>query len=240
MSEDHNLATVCFVSDTHNRHDFECRRADVLIHCGDLTNHGSIRELVQGFAWLDRQPHKHVAFLPGNHDLGLDPDHRGGMDAEDMLWLLRQLYPRVTILEAGMNAVGPLVVAAAPWMHLQGWGFYTEQDVIKDGVERIIASKGKPHVLVSHDPPFGTLDRAEGRLSRTTGKWRPEGSVGQTHYRQLGNALGAQVHAFGHIHEWAGESERDPVTGLLYLNVARLERDYTTPAHDGMIATIDL
>jgi 3',5'-cyclic AMP phosphodiesterase CpdA len=40
---------------------------DVLIHCGDFTNHGSLSEVREFAAWLSTLPYKHIIVVPGNH-----------------------------------------------------------------------------------------------------------------------------------------------------------------------------
>lgn len=40
---------------------------DVLIHCGDFTNHGSLSEVREFAAWLTTLPYKHIIIVPGNH-----------------------------------------------------------------------------------------------------------------------------------------------------------------------------
>lgn len=40
---------------------------DVLIHCGDFTNHGSLAEVREFAAWLATLPYEHIIVVPGNH-----------------------------------------------------------------------------------------------------------------------------------------------------------------------------
>ena len=66
--------SICFITDTHNRHDFTPKPADVLIHTGDMTMYGYPDEIAEGLLWLQRQPHRHKAWLPGNHDMAMESD----------------------------------------------------------------------------------------------------------------------------------------------------------------------
>lgn len=62
------MKIVC-ISDTHMSHDaIEVPPGDVLIHAGDFTCGGSLKE-VAGFAnWFAGLPHKHKVLVAGNHD----------------------------------------------------------------------------------------------------------------------------------------------------------------------------
>ncbi|KAK8859194.1 Metallo-dependent phosphatase-like protein [Apiospora arundinis] len=61
---------VC-ISDTHNC-TVKVPAGDVLIHSGDLTNTGSLKELQKQIEWLARQPHEVKIIVVGNHDTTVD------------------------------------------------------------------------------------------------------------------------------------------------------------------------
>ncbi|KAH9909933.1 Metallo-dependent phosphatase-like protein [Xylariomycetidae sp. FL2044] len=61
---------VC-ISDTHNRI-VPLPRGDVLVHCGDLTNHGSARELRRQIRWLEGSDFECKIVVARSHDLTLD------------------------------------------------------------------------------------------------------------------------------------------------------------------------
>ncbi|RYP73775.1 hypothetical protein DL770_007723 [Monosporascus sp. CRB-9-2] len=63
---------VC-ISDTHNC-TVKLPEGDVLIHCGDLTNKGSITELSKQVAWLEKAEFECKLVVAGNHDLTLDAE----------------------------------------------------------------------------------------------------------------------------------------------------------------------
>ncbi|KAJ9637145.1 hypothetical protein H2201_008307 [Coniosporium apollinis] len=66
------IRIVC-ISDTHNQTP-KLPKGDVLIHAGDLTNHGSITELRKVVAWLEKADFQAKIVVAGNHDITLDPD----------------------------------------------------------------------------------------------------------------------------------------------------------------------
>jgi hypothetical protein len=49
-------------------------KGDVLIHCGDLTNQGSLSELTKQVQWLEKADFECKIVVAGNHDLTLDTD----------------------------------------------------------------------------------------------------------------------------------------------------------------------
>jgi predicted phosphodiesterase len=64
-----------FISDTHSLHDrLTLDAGDVLIHCGDLTNKGSLED-VENFAnFIGKQDFKHKIVIAGNHDFCFEDD----------------------------------------------------------------------------------------------------------------------------------------------------------------------
>jgi 3',5'-cyclic AMP phosphodiesterase CpdA len=73
----HTTITCVCISDTHSRHASlaDVPTGDILIHAGDLTDHGTIDEILDFFAWFLSQPHQHKVFVAGNHDHSLEPGH---------------------------------------------------------------------------------------------------------------------------------------------------------------------
>ena len=64
------VSVVC-IADTHNSQSV-LPRGDVLVHAGDLTQSGSLKELQSTLAWLSAQPRSVKVVIAGNHDLLLD------------------------------------------------------------------------------------------------------------------------------------------------------------------------
>jgi predicted phosphodiesterase len=64
---------IVILSDTHGEHRrVRVPQGDVLIHCGDLATRflgeDKIGNAKDGLDWLNEQEHKHILFVPGNHD----------------------------------------------------------------------------------------------------------------------------------------------------------------------------
>lgn len=68
------IRVVC-ISDTHTNTP-SIPDGDLLIHAGDLTNAGNIKEIQAQLDWLNSLPHRHKVFIAGNHDSYFDPKSR--------------------------------------------------------------------------------------------------------------------------------------------------------------------
>ena len=68
------IQTILCLSDTHNRHRSlrHLPEADVLVHCGDFTEHGTEEEALDFLNWLCDLPYRHKLFTIGNHDVDVD------------------------------------------------------------------------------------------------------------------------------------------------------------------------
>ena len=72
------VKVVC-ISDTHtNTQDIP--NGDVLIHAGDLTNAGTVKEVQAQLDWLAGLPHREKILIAGNHDSYFDAKSRKDED----------------------------------------------------------------------------------------------------------------------------------------------------------------
>lgn len=71
-----NPVSIVCISDTHNSQS-KLPDGDILIHVGDLTQSGSLKELEAALAWLRSQSHPTKIVVAGNHDLLLDAGRDG-------------------------------------------------------------------------------------------------------------------------------------------------------------------
>ncbi|KAF2432682.1 Metallo-dependent phosphatase [Tothia fuscella] len=76
------VRVVC-ISDTHTHTWDDIPSGDILIHAGDLTNAGTIKELQHQINWIDSLPHKHKIAICGNHDTYLDTKSRKHLTEEE-------------------------------------------------------------------------------------------------------------------------------------------------------------
>ena len=65
---------VPLAADAYDRRPFQAPlpRADILIHAGDLSNHGSVAGLAVTYRWLRQADAELKLVIAGNHDVGLD------------------------------------------------------------------------------------------------------------------------------------------------------------------------
>eukprot|EP01065_Artemidia_motanka_P010077 TRINITY_DN1527_c1_g3_i1.p1 TRINITY_DN1527_c1_g3~~TRINITY_DN1527_c1_g3_i1.p1 ORF type:complete len:345 (+),score=102.27 TRINITY_DN1527_c1_g3_i1:41-1036(+) len=130
---------VC-VSDTHTMHDAlpPLPPGDVLVHCGDFTNSGTVEEVESFARWLAAQPHPVRVVVRGNHECR--PWAKVRADLTPVADV-----PGVTVLgNAEFKELAGVTFLGMPW------GSYTP-----DGFRRC-------DVLLSHAPPQGVLDAGGG------------------------------------------------------------------------------
>ena len=64
---------IIAISDTHGLHeDLILPEGDLIIHGGDISDHGSKEEVVNFLNWFSNLNYSHKLFIGGNHDIFLD------------------------------------------------------------------------------------------------------------------------------------------------------------------------
>jgi Icc-related predicted phosphoesterase len=195
-----NLRIVC-ISDTHGLHRrLSIPDGDILIHAGDFMVHGrSISEVDDFNEWLGELPHKHRIVIAGNHDLLFE-----SRPAEARTHLTNAIY---------LESSGTKVEGIRFW----GCPVTPVLSQMAFAVERGAASRkywdqipAGTDVLVTHGPPFGTLDKDD---------------IGGPHMgcQELTRAIiriKPRLHVFGHVH---GSYGREPgPNGTAMVNCALL------------------
>ena len=211
------------ISDTHGIHDkIQLPDGDVLIHCGDSTNHGSLTELVSFLNWFKKRPHKHKIMISGNHDFII----------EDKPETLKELIPtNIEYLEDSWVEIEGKIFYGSPWVpQFFNWAFMEDRgDNIAKHWDKMI---DKIDVLITHGPPYGHNDLAPPVFNN-----RPAWShVGCFELLKKVYEVQPKVHVFGHIHEGYGMSSSDEVP-TLFINAAcminnhaeRFKRGYNKP-----------
>jgi Icc-related predicted phosphoesterase len=183
---------IVAMADTHLQHDdLVVPGGDILVHAGDMLQHGSLDELERAADYLRALPHPIKIIVAGNHDVCLE---RRPAEA-------RALLSDFIYLEDEAATASGLVFYGSPWQPMwRVWAFGAPR-----GAE--LASKWakipeRVDVLVTHGPPYGYGDRI-------TWKGRQR-HVGCADLRARVEAAPPRFHLFGHIHQdrglWTSEA----------------------------------
>src|ERR1700675_4211605 len=97
------------ISDTHNAHSkVTIPECDILIHAGDESFQGTKKEIEEFAQWFDKQPAKHLIWIPGNHSLGFEKHYPSSQE-----WI-EKWSPRTKILLNSCVTVEGLKVFGSP------------------------------------------------------------------------------------------------------------------------------
>lgn len=216
------------LSDTHSMHSaVNVPPGDVLVHCGDFCNHGTLAEFKDFMAWFGAQPHDHKVVIPGNHDLICEKNLPGcrafvppGVD----------LLVNEEVMIDGKKFYGsPVTPQFGNWAFMKPRGKYIAK------VWRQIPNDVR--VLITHGPPFGAGDLAP-----------PYWTVSPKHagclellkrlqqiYKGANNR--PFIHLFGHIHDGYGVTSSDEFGGSTFGNAAICDEHYR-PVNAPLVMTI--
>lgn len=202
-------------------------KADVLLHCGDLTNVGGLPNFAKALNMLKEIDAELKLIIAGNHDLELDKAYwqekskspASSGDPED--------HARATNIMTGALAAEAGVAYLAEGTHtftlkngatfkiyaspytpaISDWAFayqpnqdrYNSPAHLAKGVKSI-GPNPIPHdvdIIMTHGPPRGILDLCS------------QGHVGCPNLLQAIRRVKPRMHCFGHVHEGAGVEEID-------------------------------
>ena len=184
---------ILHISDTHGCH----RRlktlpeADVIVHSGDITLTGGADEALDFMKWFCDLPYAHKVFIAGNHDFCLHEGEPDGLEAN-----CHYLRNDSVVID-GLKFYGiPLSVETAA-----SGTIAANYAAIPDDID----------VLITHQPPIGILDHAEGY------------GYGSPELRDAVLRIHPRAHLFGHIHDAVGIVS---VAGAVFSNGAVLDGNY--------------
>lgn len=229
---------IC-ISDTHNNQP-KLPDGDVLIHAGDLSQSGSLKELQEQLSWLRSQMHPVKVVVAGNHDLLLDQnqDGNGGRTASERQQLdwgdIIYLQDSLTTVKCANGR--SLRIYGSPYSPRHGnWAFQYPRDanIWKDRIPE------KIDVLITHGPPKAHLDLL---------------NLGCQHLLEELWRIRPMLHVFGHVHEGHGSEwlqfdalqaafENTVIAGGGILNLINVVRGYLSalirPAKEAQCALIN-
>jgi Icc-related predicted phosphoesterase len=174
---------ICLISDTHGLEEqLTLPEADVLIHAGDMTSNGKLKQ-VQDFAnWFQKQPHKYKIVIAGNHDWALEAFMK-----EECEFAARDIFGSAIYLRDSEVIINGVKFYGSPWQPtFYNWAFNADRGPdIKKYWDKIPENTD---VLITHGPPMGILDRV----------WHE--SVGCADLTSAVMKIKPKIHVFGHIH----------------------------------------
>jgi len=190
---------VLVISDTH---ELEYRMyaniwppADVLVHCGDVTNCGSPFAFEQFNEWLGELDYKHKLMVIGNHDV--------------MNWSDRESYEKLLSNAVVLNRTGVTING------VRFWGYDWTDVYFNPGpnAEQIMLEyehiPEDTDVVITHMCPRSILDKTiDGR------------EIGSTSLLEKVYGARPQFHLFGHCHDRQAIHEEN---GITFVNAAMID-----------------
>jgi Icc-related predicted phosphoesterase len=185
---------VVVISDTHLRHDgWDVPDGDILVHCGDHTVWGTVREVSAALEWFAALPHRRKVMVAGNHDFLFQRDLR-------TVWKML-VDKRMAYLQDNGIAMMGLRIWGTPWSRTRSgdWAFNNDGGPgIQKAWEKIPEDLD---LLISHSPPGGILDAAY-----------DADTTGCPLLMEAVRRAAPKYHVFGHIHESYGRKVVGPTT----------------------------
>ena len=205
------MTRIVSISDTHGLHfGIKIPDGDVLIHAGDFSSEGNVRDAMIFLRWFNTHPHPTKIFIAGNHDwiCEKDPSLFRGLLTE---------FPDLTYLEETSCTINGLKFFGSPIQpFFYNWAFNRHRgeeikhhwDIIPDDTD----------VLITHGPPYGICDKAY-RVGFDTTE-----NVGCKDLLDATLRIAPKLHIFGHIHFDGQTNYIGPKT--TYANVSMLNEAY--------------
>jgi hypothetical protein len=190
LEDDPNRTPLRFVvmSDTHNYHDLKTiPDGDVLLHCGDMSNHGGLKYEIAPFnEFLGKLKHRYKVVICGNHEQGIFAKYGADTDR-----IHNECFPNAThVLLDNFVVIEGIKIYGSPWVPLllrdqrdtsDGSGWYRGNQQLQ---EKWALIPDDVHVLMTHAPPYGVLDGEHGCKELI---------------KVLPNLKQLRVHTFGHV-----------------------------------------
>jgi len=219
-----NSTRFVAISDTHSKQYkmTELPMGDVLLHAGDFTMTGFIKEIKDFAKYIKMQPHKHKIVIAGNHDIILDKNfytteninrfHRFH-DKQDPNEAIKEIESCCIYLLDSKVVVEGWTIWGSPWQPFYcDWAFNLDRGPSIKEKWDLIPSDGID-ILLTHGPP------------QLHGGYTIKGE--DTGCKDLYDAIKRVkplVHVFGHVHEGYGVTMDDTCT---YINASICTFNYT-------------
>lgn len=196
---------LCIISDTHSRHHLikELPNADVIIHCGDISNIGGEYEIYNFFYWFSNLiQFEYKIMIAGNHDFLFEKNKS----------LVLSMKPNnVIYLEDSEVIINNTKFYGTPVSKIfNNWAFNRDNKKLQKHWEAI---PDDVDVLITHEPPYGILDLGVSN--------KHIGSISL--YNEVVNRIKPKLHCFGHAHNSYGKIIKNDIT---FINSSILDSLY--------------
>lgn len=180
------MTKVVLISDTHTFHrEITMPPGDIVIHAGDYTHTGNVREYTPFLDWFSSLPYKHKVLINGNHEREVEKDP----------YLFKSAIPEnITYLENSGCKIEGLRIWGSPYTPEFGnWGYsYRGEEEAKAIWSQI---PDNTDILVTHGPAYRLLDYSTYKVSERTDQ-----NVGCKVLRKAIETIHPKLHVCGHIH----------------------------------------
>lgn len=221
---------IVAISDNHCQNlltKWDLPEGDVLVHAGDLTAIGDERQIEKMARQLSKLGERYyiVIFVPGNHDKLFANDRTRAIN-------IMNSYGVTTLIDEGLIFNG-INFYGTPWMQLQ------PEDLLKLEPEAVAFSRldcrerydripSSTHVLVTHQPPGGILDKMK------NGENIGSSQLASAIHRKLDVMSHPVVFIFGHNHTGHGMVDN---IGRRFYNVSLCDEKYQ-PCYEPTVITL--
>jgi Icc-related predicted phosphoesterase len=220
------MKVIC-ISDTHCQLEkVSIPDGDILVHSGDLTYSGNIKEISKELFELSkhRGRFKEIVLVEGNHDwLGFhNPTYMDEMCKDNGITLLRDSGKIID----GVNFYG------VPWQpEFRNWAFNLPRGkALKEKWDLI---PDDTNVLITHGPPMGIMDGVE-KFNCQKGEIEIEHVGCVDLYNKAIQLKELKIHVFGHLHFGYGTQKLGNTT---FINASTCTEQYR-PTNSPIIISI--
>jgi Icc-related predicted phosphoesterase len=203
---------IITISDTHTKHNqipLEwLEPADMIIHAGDISSMGSLREIENFCNWFDRlDQYDHKIFIAGNHDWGFQERPTEAMEIVNS-------YKTIKYLKDSSIVCDGVKIYGSPWQpEFFNWAFNLKRGAKLQEKWDLIPLD--TDILITHGPAYGRGDFIPGPRG---------GYVGcENLLDTIVTKVNPKVHIAGHIHCGYGESFAG---NTHFINAATLNESY--------------
>lgn len=190
---------LLLLSDTHGQHwkINSLPLADVIIHAGDFTSHGTMKNAIQFFNWFNALNYEHKICIAGNHDIYLDTQYLNGGGSQSGIDAI--LPPHVKYLHnSGCEINGFKFWGSPVSPYFFGWAFNENRGA--DIQKHWNQIPPETDVVITHGPAHGYGD-----LCPNFNNPIENVRVGCNNLRQtLEKNINPSLHVFGHVHAGYG------------------------------------